>query len=333
MTMTPATQQAYDMTNRAQEITPDLFGRFVSFLDAAPATVRTYTASLRDFARYLAAHEIRRPQRADVIAYRDTLKEKLKPATVQLRVTAVRLFFQWTATENLYPDIAAHIKGPRIDKLHKKDALDLDQVKEILATIDTDTARGCRDAAIILLMVTGGLRDIEVHRANVEDLIQTGSSWRLLLQGKGKADRAEYVKVVPKVVQILRRYLDTRQGLEPGAPLFASMSNNSRARRLSVRSISGLVKDHMKRAGYDSRRISAHSLRHAAVTEALKGGATLQEVQQFARHRNIETTLIYAHNLDQEANKCADIISSGLFNDQNRPEILDSLERRTGKWK
>ena len=40
MTMTPATQQAYDMTNRAQEITPDLFGRFVSFLDAAPATVR-----------------------------------------------------------------------------------------------------------------------------------------------------------------------------------------------------------------------------------------------------------------------------------------------------
>ena len=50
---------------------------------------------------------------------------------------------------------------------------------------------------------------------------------------------------------------------------------------------------------------TAHSLRHTAVTQALIAGQTLQEVQQFARHSNINTTLIYAHNLENEKNECS----------------------------
>jgi integrase/recombinase XerC len=92
------------------------------------------------------------------------------------------------------------------------------------------------------------------------------------------------------------------------------LSNNSQGKRLSTRSISGIVKQRLKNAGFDSDRLTAHSLRHTAVTLSLIGGNTLQEVQQFARHENISTTQIYAHNLDRAKNRCEETISSSIFN-------------------
>lgn len=81
------------------------------------------------------------------------------------------------------------------------------------------------------------------------------------------------------------------------------------------RSISGLVKARLKQAGYNSDRLTAHSLRHTAVTLSLIGGQSLQEVQQFARHINITTTQIYAHNLDRANNKCEETIANAIFED------------------
>ena len=69
--------------------------------------------------------------------------------------------------------------------------------------------------------------------------------------------------------------------------------------RLTTRSISRIVKDNLRKAGIDSDRITAHSLRHTAVTLSLLGGATIQEAQSMARHKNINTTLIYAHNINR----------------------------------
>lgn len=52
-------------------------------------------------------------------------------------------------------------------------------------------------------------------------------------------------------------------------------------------------------AGLDDDRLTTHSLWHTAVTLALLGGATLQQAQSMARHTNINTTLVYSHNLDR----------------------------------
>ena len=61
------------------------------------------------------------------------------------------------------------------------------------------------------------------------------------------------------------------------------------------------MKDAMAREGIKSAKLTAHSLRHTAVTFALLGGATIQETQAMARHASINTTMIYAHNLDRMA--------------------------------
>ena len=80
----------------AQEINADLFTRFIAFIDASPKTVQTYTRAIRQFYKWLNANGINQPTRADVLTYRDSLKEDHKPSTVQNYITAVRLFFRST---------------------------------------------------------------------------------------------------------------------------------------------------------------------------------------------------------------------------------------------
>lgn len=291
----------------------DAYRNYIGFLDAAPRTVQTYTGSVKQFLKWLKQNGIKNPVRQDVIAYRDELKERCKPTTVQNYITALRLFFKWTEQAGLYPDIADHIKGAKIDSNHKKDYLNAEQLKDVLASINTATAKGKRDYSIIALMVTGGLRDIEVSRANLEDLTQLGGATILHLQGKGRDERTDYIKVVPAVEKPIREYLKTRPDAKGKQPLFSSLSNNNKGERLSPRSISSIVKRRLVSAGYNSEKLTAHSLRHSAVTLSLIGGLPLDEVQQFARHKNISTTQIYAHNLERAKNRSEDTIAKAIF--------------------
>lgn len=295
-------------------ITEDLFKRFVNYLDASSKTIETYTRALRQFFKYIDSQGINRPTRDTILNYRSELEASgKKPTTVQNYIVAVRLFFQWTETEGLYPNIANHVKGAKLDRNHKKDYLTPRQVKKVLNSVKGETVLELRDYAILALMLTGGLRTIEVSRANIEDIRSAGDSEVLYLQGKGHVEKTDYIKLVPQVEDAIRAYLSIRGTVKGDEPLFTSTSNNSRGARMSARSISGIVKKALVNAGYNSDRLTAHSTRHTAVTLALMGGQSLEEVQQFARHKNIQTTLIYAHNLDREKNNSEATIAKAIF--------------------
>ena len=295
-------------------ITADLAGQFAQYVDASPKTIESYKTGLRQFINYLQAEGIQHPTRETVLSYRDKIRKDHSAATVNLYLASIRQFFAWTETAGLYPNIAGHIKGQKIARTFKKDALTPVQAKEILQTAQGNDLQSLRDYAIILLMVSCGLRDVELHRSNVEDLRPLGTETVLYIQGKGRDDKSEYVKIEPATEKAIRQYLSARGKVSGSDPLFTSNSKNSKGERLSLRSISGTVKAAMRKAGYDSDRLTAHSLRHTAVTFALLGGATLQQASQFARHSNIGTTQIYAHNLERAANPCEGIISGMLFN-------------------
>lgn len=297
----------------ATQTLTDVYNSYAAFLDATPRTIQTYTGNIKQFIKWTQEKGIQNPTRQDILAYREELKERCKPTTVQGYITALRLFFSWTAQAGIYPNIAEHIKGAKLDASHKKDYLNATQVQDVLDNIDTETAKGKRDYCIIALMVTGGLRDIEVSRANIEDLKTLGSNTVLYLQGKGKEERTDYIKVVPEVEKPLREYLKTRRNAKDAQPLFTSLSNNSKGERLTAKSISSIVKNHFIEAGYNSERLTAHSLRHSAVTLSLIGGLPLEEVQQFARHKNISTTQIYAHNLERAKNRSEETIAGSIF--------------------
>ena len=71
--------------------------------------------------------------------------------------------------------------------------------------------------------------------------------------------------------------------------------------------------DSLRPAGQTAQPGAAHSLRHTAVTLSLLAGKPLEEVQQFARHANMATTMIYNHALDKAKNGCSEAIAKAIF--------------------
>lgn len=305
--------QSGNAITQAQVITDDLYTRFTAYIDASEKTVQTYTRAIRQYAKWASENGITQPTREDILRYRDELKESHKPTTVQNYITALRLFFQWTEQEQLYPNIANHIKGAKLDRSHKKDYLTSRQVKKVMETAKEESLQGLRDYAILALLFTGGLRTVEISRATIEDIRTAGDNTVLYIQGKGREEKTEYVKIMPEVEDAIRAYLAARKPASTSEPLFTSTSNNSKGKGISTRTVSDIVKQALVRAGFNSDKLTAHSTRHTAVTLALLGGQSLQEVQQFARHANITTTQIYAHNLDRAKNQCEETIAKAIF--------------------
>ena len=294
-------------------LTQDLFSRWIAFIDASPKTVEAYTKGIKYFGEYLSVCGIRQPTRETVIAYRDELKKNHKPTTVQSYLEAVKLFFQWTEQERLYPNIAAHIKGAKLDSEYKRDYLTTKQVSKLLDAIDTSTLKGLRDYAVLSLMVTTGLRTISIVRADIGDIRTAGDSVALYYQGKGHEEKADYVKIAEPVEDAIRKYLVLRGETDSSAPLFSSISNRNSGGRMTTRSISRVAKNHLIEIDLKSDRLTAHSLRHTAATLNLLNGGTVEETKQLLGHANINTTLIYSHALERAKNDSENRIAKAIF--------------------
>jgi len=286
---------------------------FINYVDATPATITTYKRALKQFVLFLQENGITAPTREDVLNFRDQLKQTRQPATVQLYIVAVKQFFKWADFKGLYKNVADHVKGAKITRLHKRDSLTTAQVKHIIGNMDTATEEQKRDYAIFSLMVTAGLRTVEVSRANLEDLRTLGDYTVLYVQGKGRDDKSEYVKVTAEVEHAIREYLAIADHKEPTDALFTSTSNNSKGKRLSTRTLRAIIKNQFIKNGYNSNRLTAHSLRHTTATVNILNGGTLEETQQLLRHQNITTTMIYNHSLKRINNNSEDRITEALF--------------------
>ena len=82
---------------------------------------------------------------------------------------------------------------------------------------------------------------------------------------------------------------------------------------MTTRSISRIVKDHMIAAGYNSDRLTAHSLRHTCATLNLLNGGTPQETRQLLRHTSLNTTMIYSHALERANNQSEARVAAAIF--------------------
>lgn len=292
----------------------DLFNQFVIFIDATPNTVRTYRGSLKQWFLYLRQNQIIQPTAETVRQYRDYLQENGKKATtVKNYIIAVKRFFQWTEEAGLYPNIAKHIKSGRLSKNFKRDYLTGSQSRQILAHIDRSTIKGKRDYAMLVMMLTMGLRTIEVVRADIEDIRTKGNTTVLYVQGKGHNEKDDLIRMPQHVESAIRDYLSVRRAKDLSEPLFTSTSNHNTNGRMTTRSIRRIAKTAFIAAGFDSPRLTAHSTRHTAATLSLLNGATLQQTQELLRHRNIGTTEIYAHNIDATTNPAANDVEEAIF--------------------
>lgn len=258
----------------------------------------------------------------DIYSWLEWLKGEKSPATVQMYLVAVRLFFAFLHRQKIIADNPCEgmKAGVKIDRdKHKRDYLSVKRAQELIATMPSETEMQLRNRAIVSLMVTSGLRCCEVQKALYGDFRTSGDTEVLYIQGKGHTEKDAYVKVSPVVSAMIHDYLKVR--FKGGKPkdrdyLFVSTSRNHTADtddELSTQAIRAIVKKAMKDIGFDDSRHTAHSLRHTAATLMIRSGEDLNNVKQVLRHANVQTTMIYAHALEREKNNAELAVSNLLF--------------------
>lgn len=274
---------------------------FIASLDIRRSSKYTYQRQLKEFFLWCAkaAHEA--VSREDIIRYKEYLKieQKLAAFTIGSYLTSVRRFFEWLEIASLHTNAARGIKGPSRKRGFKKDALTIDQIKTVLSSIERNTLTGKRDFALINLMVRTALRTIEIARALKDDMRTVGKDTVLYIHGKGRDAKDELVVLTTPTLDPLCEYLEIRGACKNEEPLFVSHSTKNFGMALTTRSVSRIVKLRFRKVGLDDSRLTAHSLRHTAITLSLLAGATPQEARSMARHADINTTLIYAHNINR----------------------------------
>ena len=271
----------------------NLLTDFFLFLDVSEKTMATYRRALNQLFSFIHSNNISQPTYDDILLFEKMLEaQNCKSATIALYLAATRRFFSWCEQKNIFPNVAVGVKAPRQERGHKRDFLGAKQLKLVLSTIERETLEGKRNYAIMALMSVGGLRTIEVSRANVEDIRILGDFTVLYVQGKGRKDRMEFVKLPEPVLKAINEYLraksDCVERPSGGDALFVSTSNRHKNGRLTTRTISGIAKRAMRKAGFDSPRLSAHSLRHSAVTLSLLAGADLADVPAYQHYYNAD---------------------------------------------
>jgi integrase/recombinase XerC/integrase/recombinase XerD len=265
----------------------------VSSRDLYRRTVAGFFAWVEETGRTISALTV-----ADIIAYKEQLLNVGKSSlTVASYINSIRRFYEWAEANKIYPNVAKGVHAPKRKQEFKKKPLSVAKVGELLRY---EQAQSARDYAIVNLCVRTGLRCIEVVRANVSDITYIGEQRVLMVQGKGRVEKDNFVILTDAAYKPIAAYLSTRKGTDANAPLFVSESNRNTGGRMTTRAVSGVIKAGLKNVGLDNRAFSAHSLRHTAGTNVLRAGGSIEQAQYMLRHSNPATTQIYTATLREE---------------------------------
>lgn len=294
----------------------ELLKQYSRYLQVNEMSKETYLNNAKKFIEWLAGNCY--IDSNTLLDYRAYLIANYKATAINTYIVAVKSLFNFLETLG-FRNYAKGLKGVKVNnKIHKRDSLTLEQVKEIFNNIDTSTIEGARDYALIKLLIGAGLRQCEVVNADIGDIQTIGNKKVLYIQGKGynnaKDNISDYVELKPSVLNAIQSYLKFRVNAKDSEPLFISLSDRNKGERLTTRTIRNLVKKLYKDNGIVSERITTHSTRHTAITLSLIAGAGLQETQALARHTNINTTMIYSHNLNRLSDSNAETKLESLLN-------------------
>ena len=297
---------------------PDIMTEWLLYEQARGSSETTRTAykkSLEVFIAWVKVSGLQDPgmiRPSDIRQYKKDLSEKYAPQTINLRLTGVRSFFRFLVnTDRMAINPAAEIEGAKRSKSkrHKREELTSEEVRAVIRKCREDqTLAGKRDLAILTLMAYCALRSIEINRANLDNLRTEQERMILEVQGKGYAEADEIVIIPRDQEPVLRAWIASRKKTSKEGPLFISLSNRSKGERLSLKAIRDIVKARYGMAGVVGDKKTTHSLRHSAISNAIRNGASPLQVQAMARHASFNTTLGYIHSVNRIDSPAEDLI-------------------------
>ncbi len=243
-------------------------------------------------------------------------------ATINLRLSAIASFYNWAVKNGLRADNPTEgVSRKAVDPYGKAKWLDPEAGEDLrlLQAIDATTAQGKRDRAIVLLILTRGLRVNEVAGLTVGQIRrQAGQTFLTYTRKRGKTDEVKLPKVTADAIAA---YLKTRSNVTDASPLFVATDEGREAARrllaakghelgddeapLTDRAIAYLVKSYCDKAFGKGHGIHPHSLRHTAAKTAEYQGATLTDIGDLLGHASTRVTSVYMHATAKAGDKVA----------------------------
>lgn len=278
----------------------------------ASSTRRSYSSAWRSWLAWCAesGHISLPAEPATIAAYLVHLADRgLTPSSLDRALAAIR---------NAHLD--AHLEDPtanrglakvrsglrrRLGTAPRKQAhpLTTDQIRQMVSIIDTDSLRGARDTAIILLGYAAALRRSELADLVVRDALHRAAGLVLLVR-RSKGDQegeGQYVGVVrgespaTDPVAALDRWVGMT-GAKGSDPLFVPITWSDRRPGLEAMSgaaIGQVIVDRAEAAGLGHLNITGHSLRAGHATTAAEAGVPAEQLARTTRHRNLATLAKY----------------------------------------
>lgn len=292
---------------------------YILFLDLKEISKESYRKLLNQYKNYLEDNSITNPNRNVILAYKEYLiKKKLSSSTIQKTLVVLRGFYRHLKLNNIDEDITYAVKGVKVATTYKRQPLTEKDIRKVIHNAKKKAVdeKGKRNLAIIVILFTTGLRAIEMERADIEDIEVVGDSYVLYIQGKGRDDKDNYVKLTEDVYAILIDYLQMRNQdnfTDKNNPLFTTYLRNKTEIRMKTAVIRTMIKETFRSIGLDSRAFSAHSTRHSFATLSLIQGASILEVKESLRHSSITSTQIYSHLVEKMKLGTNELVSNAIL--------------------
>ena len=282
----------------------NLVDGFISYIEAerrySPLTVRNYRRDIADFLEFIGvdkeSFDPNAIARADVEEWIVYLfeKRKLKAQSVNRSVATLRSFWKWMlghshANRDIV-SIISQAKTPSRLPVFVSESRMEDVVALLRDDIASEDFERLRDAVIVLLFYTAGLRLAELANLKIGDISADYRTIRIL----GKGEKERIVPLIGRMGEILKKYFSQFSSQNICIGQKKALILSKKGEPISVRTIQRIVDRKLKDAGIQGKT-SPHTLRHTFATHLLNEGADLREIQELLGHSSLKATQVYTH--------------------------------------
>ena len=254
-------------------------------------TLSAYRTDLNGFAKFIEPSNLLKVTQSEVqkfLAF--LLAQGIKSSSSARVLSTLRRFYRYQIRENrMADDPCAQVRSPKQGRPLPK-AMSEQQVDDLLAAPDTNTALGLRDRAMLETLYATGLRVSELVEMTLLEVNCSVGVVRIV----GKGNKERLVPLGEQAVEWLERYLSQARPDLLKQRTCDALFVTARGAGMSRQAFWYLIKKHALTAGID-QHLSPHTLRHAFATHLINHGADLRSVQMLLGHADLSTTQIYTH--------------------------------------
>lgn len=283
----------------------DVLNKFVIYLkdekNYSDYTITNYSIDIEEFYAFLKKENITRLQDVDYKVLRKYLnymtENKYSNKTISRKLSSLRTFFKYLVKKEIINDNPMIlISNPKEEKKLPK-YLNYGEIEKILEIPNKETTLGLRNACILEILYSTGIRVSELVNLKIRDIDFYNKKIRVL----GKGNKERIVLFGNRCENLLERYIkESRAVLNKKKVEYLFLNNMGQ--NISVRSIENII-DKIEKEACLKFSISPHVFRHTFATHLLDNGADLNSVKELLGHENLNTTAIYTHVSNERLRK------------------------------